>query len=388
MKRLCFGSYIKVLRLCKSATGKSQKNICGTVILSLNPVGYDIRTDDTTTSDLVLCRANLTQSVIDLASKVDTQADKNALCEYFKASVLRLIDSNKKSDVVLALKDIIANDTHIKPDTIVDKIAGLSKAALSETDTFVFEDFIAGIFLYTATVVENTEGKYSVKTIDKDYMSQFIGRENEVKFVDKIDYSHLAKMSNDNTSAVANEPAVMPPENAAPRKLGQNDLVELFENAIDKYGVAKFVDTDFTATPLFMVWVSDMDDFVNYLREVVLPKFRHISREKIYGYCVDFVNIISAYNGYLGTKMMVTDDGKRATWLPNAGFEINEDTLNYRRELNRLYGLISGGGTLSVYGYTSADDNEASEDTHTSDNGSDNETKHNAAEDVRGQTVN
>ena len=186
MKRLCFGSYIKILTLCKSAVGKSQKNICGKVILCFALPGHDYCTNDATTSDFVLCRGNLPQDVVDAAHKIDATADKNALREYFKTNVICLVDSNKKSDIVLALKDIIANDTHIKPDTVVDKVAGLTKSALSKTDTFVFEDFLAGIFLYTVTVVVNTDGKDSAKTLDKAYMSQFANRENEVEFVDRL----------------------------------------------------------------------------------------------------------------------------------------------------------------------------------------------------------
>ena len=195
MRRLCFGSYVKVLTLCKSAVGKSQKNICGTVILSLSPVNYDIRTDDAKTSDLVLCRAVLPPDIVDLASKIDAQADKSALTDYFKTNVLLQVDSNKKSDVVLALKNIIANDTEIKPDTVVDKVAGLTKADIASTDTFVLVDFLAGVFLYAVTVVINTEGKVSASTINKDYMSQFADKESELKLVDKLDFASSTNQS-------------------------------------------------------------------------------------------------------------------------------------------------------------------------------------------------
>jgi hypothetical protein len=189
LKRLCFGSFIKVFTSCKSASGKSQKNICGTVILSVNPINYDLRTDDGTTSDLANCRKNLTQAVIDLANEIEAQTDKSVFIEYFKKTVVPLINGNKKSNVVLALKDIIANDDEIRPDTVVDKVSELTKATLSKTDTVVFEDFLSGVLLYTMTVVDNTEGKESIKTIDKNYMNQFENREDEVMFVDKMDYS-------------------------------------------------------------------------------------------------------------------------------------------------------------------------------------------------------
>ena len=186
MKRLCIGSYLKILALCKSAVGKSQKNISGTVMLSVGVETYDIRTDDGKTHDLLKCKATLPPDVVDAASKIDTQADKSALTDYFRTNVLPQVDSNKKSDVVLALKDIIANDTEIKPDTVVDKVAGLTKADIASTDTFVFVDFLAGVFLYAVTVVINTEGKVSASTINKDYLSQFSGRDVDVKFIDRL----------------------------------------------------------------------------------------------------------------------------------------------------------------------------------------------------------
>jgi hypothetical protein len=143
--------------------------------------------EDRCTSDWATCRKNLPTDIVSEAKKKVEQDDKSELHEVFRKSVLPLINENQKSDVVLALKDIIANDTDIKPDTIVDKVAGLTKSEISATDTFVIEDFLAGVFLYTVTVVENTDGKTTTGMIDESYMSQFINRDSEVKFVDRLD---------------------------------------------------------------------------------------------------------------------------------------------------------------------------------------------------------
>jgi len=370
VKRLCFGSCIKVLVHCKSVAGKSQKNICSSIILSFAP-DYFIGNDTTNTSDWAICRKSLPSDVVAEAKKIVEQDDKTALREIFKKSIVPLINDNKKSDIVLALKDIIANDTEIKPDTVVDKVTGLTKAEIGAANSFVFEDFLAGVFLYAVTVVENIAGKVAIGTLNENYMSQFEGCDSEVQFVDDI--SMISPMAQ--TVPLVDEPS----DEVAPEKPKTSDLVELFEKAIDMYGIANFVDTDFTAMTLKMDWVCDVDDFVTHLRRSVFPLFRHISREAIYGYCIEFANVISAYNGYMGLKMSISDDGERAIWLPSAGYEINEETLNYRRELNRLYGLISDGGTLSVYGYTNADDHETTEETHN--------YKDNTA-DTNGQTIN
>ena len=190
MIRFCFGSYIKVLTQCKSALGSSQVNICNKVILSV-AVNHEL--GDAAASDLALCRSNLPKNVVEMAN----EADKLNLTGYFKTNVMDLIDGNKKSDVVLAIKDIIANDECIKSDTVVDRVTGLTKAALSETDTFVFEDFLAGTFLYAAVVVTNTEGKNSVKMIADDFMKQFSDRDIEVIFVDSMKNARSAGFDKD-----------------------------------------------------------------------------------------------------------------------------------------------------------------------------------------------
>lgn len=97
MKRLCIGPFLKVLTLCKSAVGKSQKNICGTVMLSFGIETYDLRTDDGKTYDFLKCRAILSPDIVESASRIDAQADKSTLTDYFKTNVLPLINSNKKA---------------------------------------------------------------------------------------------------------------------------------------------------------------------------------------------------------------------------------------------------------------------------------------------------
>jgi hypothetical protein len=104
MKKLCFGSYATVLTLCK-AKSVTQKRLCGTILLSIAP-NYDIREDDGTTSDLVRGKKNLSPIVTENAPTVDLRT----VADYFKHNILSLLDSNKRSHIVLALKDIVASD--------------------------------------------------------------------------------------------------------------------------------------------------------------------------------------------------------------------------------------------------------------------------------------
>jgi hypothetical protein len=177
MKKLCFGSYATVLTLCK-AKSVTQKRLCGTILLSIAP-NYDIREDDGTTSDLVRGKKNLSPNVTDVAPTADARATSN----YFKQNILPLLDSNKRSHIVLALKDIIASDDTIKPDTVVERVNGMTKATITGRDAFVLEDFLAGIFLYTVVNVENRNCQENLREITGEYIQSFDTQKTSIDFL-------------------------------------------------------------------------------------------------------------------------------------------------------------------------------------------------------------
>ena len=177
MKKLCFGSYATVLTLCK-AKSVTQKRLCGTILLSIAP-NYDIREDDGTTSDLVRGKKNLSSIVTDNAPT----ADSRTVADYFKHHILPLLDSNKRSHIVLALKDIIASDDTIEPDTIVERVNGMTKATIAGRDAFVLEDFLAGIFLYTVVNVENRNCQENLREITGEYIQSFDTQKTSIDFL-------------------------------------------------------------------------------------------------------------------------------------------------------------------------------------------------------------
>lgn len=185
MKKLCFGTFATILKLCK-AKSVTQKGLCGTILLSIAPT-YDIRNDDGTVSDLILGKKNLSPNVTDVAPTADARATSN----YFKQNILPLMDGNKRSLIVLALKDIIASDGTIKPDTIVEKVNDMTKATITVRDAFVLEDFLAGIFLYTAVNVENRNCEESVKEITDEYIKSFDSKKTDISFL--TTYSKFSK---------------------------------------------------------------------------------------------------------------------------------------------------------------------------------------------------
>ena len=177
MKKLCFGAFASILKVCR-AKRVSQKLLCGTMLLSIAPT-YDIRSDDGTISDLVLGKKNLSPNVTADAPT----ADHRAVSDYFKQNILHMLDSNKRSLIVLALKDIISSDDSIAPDTIVEIVNGMTKETIVKRDAFVLEDFLAGIFLYIVLNVENRNCEVNVKEITDEYIQSFEDQKANISFL-------------------------------------------------------------------------------------------------------------------------------------------------------------------------------------------------------------
>lgn len=94
-----------------------------------------------------------------------------------------MLDSNKNSLIVLALKDIIASDDTIEPETIVEKVNNMTKEDIVSCNSFVLEDFLAGIFLYTVLNVENRNCENSVREITDEYIQSFETQKKSIKFI-------------------------------------------------------------------------------------------------------------------------------------------------------------------------------------------------------------
>ncbi|MEA4898699.1 MAG: NACHT domain-containing protein [Christensenellaceae bacterium] len=189
MMRLCFGTFAQVLRLCR-LDGVTDKQLVGTMTRTLDPdCQYIEKGNDTSVSRLFSCTGNLSpgrseggsgaykaagdslSNVIQLARTVKT-AD---VAQRFHDNVLPLIDEDKKVVAVLALRDIIRNDTTLDDEKVrtFEKYLGTTKKALLSQSEVVLPFFLAGVFLYTVNAVKNTVGKECIGQIDSNYIQSF-----------------------------------------------------------------------------------------------------------------------------------------------------------------------------------------------------------------------
>ena len=100
-----------------------------------------------------------------------------------------MLDSNKRNLIVLALKDTIASDDSIKPDTVVELVNSMTKEDIIKRNAFVLEDFLAGILLYTVLNVENRNCESSVREITNEYIQSFEDKRLDISLINT--YSNL-----------------------------------------------------------------------------------------------------------------------------------------------------------------------------------------------------
>lgn len=205
--RLCFGSYLAVLVSCK-AVNVDNKQLCETLLHSVAPnfeftfAGQENpdRVREDASSKLLRCEQNLPKDVTGPARKANPQE----VAVYFRDNILSLLDRNLSKQIILALKDIIANDHPVKvgkkmlgidDDTKVELVSGTSKKELASQAEFCFHSFLAGVFLYTATNTTNRSGKATIKSINREYVLSFTPRIGEIKLLEDAEANRVALVS-------------------------------------------------------------------------------------------------------------------------------------------------------------------------------------------------
>lgn len=124
-------------------------------------------------------------------------------------------------------------------------------------------------------------------------------------------------------------------------------LLDLFEDAIDEFDISEFVDSDYTSMPIRMDLPINVDVFIETVR-YHLRSFRR-QQDDVFKNIMLFVNAIEQYSGFLSLRMFC-DDGLFSKWSWDNTSEDADAAFKYRCDINLLYGLISEGGTLSVFG--------------------------------------
>lgn len=167
MKRLCYGSFLKVLFLCKQHT-VAQKFLNGKMLQFIDS-NYDLMDDDNAATTMSKCNRNIPPNVVACARTVDV----GTIIGNFREEVLQTLDRAKIKTVILAILDILGDDTTIPGDTEIFLRSHRTKSEIIKETVFDPAEFLANIFLYSVINVKSTECKDSITEITAEFISQF-----------------------------------------------------------------------------------------------------------------------------------------------------------------------------------------------------------------------
>ena len=163
---LCFAALIKVLKICAKPKVYN-KTLCGAVVKSLDEYyGGILESDDSTVSHLLSCDYNL--SPVDVIEPMQ-KTDLLSLSQGMERYVIPLLNPDMIPLALLSLQDMALST--VSADEA--KIGRLSRADLVLKVSFNPADFLADIFYFVATGIENKAGKETIDKVTEDYVNNF-----------------------------------------------------------------------------------------------------------------------------------------------------------------------------------------------------------------------
>ena len=164
----------------------------------------DLRDNDNAVSLLLSCKNDLPNGGVDTGGYVGSNrlgnviskaqlSDKNTVAQYFKNNVVPLLDPNKAKLAVLAIQNLIREDTTIDEETIVDLVENKTKKILLKQSEFNLANFLAGVFLYVVISVNNRCGESSISEICESFVLSFTSQKDNITFTTGT--SHYEKLT-------------------------------------------------------------------------------------------------------------------------------------------------------------------------------------------------
>ncbi len=179
MKKLCLGTLLRILCDAKLPTTKQY------LFLSdlLSTVKSDDRYDDSKFQSALLSGKNNLVDYEDILI-----FDKKTLVNIFESKIKPNFDENGQRLVIICVRDVLKEDTTINDSvTIGFEKEGYTKQDLLNKQIFPFSAFLANVYYYCTTQVENIPYKANIKEV-KNYTKSQIHRIDEVQLETEATY--------------------------------------------------------------------------------------------------------------------------------------------------------------------------------------------------------
>jgi len=176
MKRLCYGTFAKILLWGKSPSQTQVK--LHEELLHLIDTEY-INASDAQASRWFNCREAVSSSLQDEARKREREG---GISEQFEKRIVKpLLNPNKLHTVVSAICEIIMEDNEINSDMVIDSINNISKKDLLQNGfPEHIVDFLASVLCFSIIHVDNREGRAFIQNGMSSFLKELNGRPKHI----------------------------------------------------------------------------------------------------------------------------------------------------------------------------------------------------------------
>lgn len=234
--RLCFGTFIAILDLCKYNI--TQEKLVADIVRIIDPDSRYIK-DRTASNKLKKCQINfrLTSGYFNDVPSIAS------VKECMKNKIIPFIDESKIATLILSLLYIIQNESKnrtLKEEYFKKFFSADSSQLLTEKE-FVFSEFLGRILLYTLySGINNKTGSDCIKFITEDFIDE-----------------KLSLYKEDCQWISSTETLVL---------LFRKEFT-LFNEALDKYAVRQFIEKIDPANQIYDECLENCENFLVYIRD-------------------------------------------------------------------------------------------------------------------------
>ncbi len=310
--RLCFGTFIALLDLCKYNI--TQERLIAETVRIIDPASRYIK-DRTACNKLKKCQINFR---LDSGYFNDVPSIASVK-ECMKNKIIPFIDENKITTIILSLLYIIQNESRNKTlkEEYLKKFFSADSSQLLTEKEFVFSEFLSRILLYTLySGINNKIGSNCIKFITEDFINEKISPYTE-------DCQWIS-----------------PTETLV---LSFRKEFTLFNEALGNYAVKKFIEETDPTNQIYDECLENCENFLVYIRDNIWVPFGQNSIGKMLQMIHDFSQTLDDYTTYWG-KNMLPFSSNPSVFIPrhrdeNPRWAINfEKTVSdYRQQLIKIY---------------------------------------------------
>lgn len=173
MGYFCIGSYTRALLSC-AVKGETQGLFCPKLFKLLDK-SVDVTLSEDSINQILGGSQNLNIDWINTAKALPPAYVER----YFYQIIRPCIEPQKKEQLILGLKEIIAKDA-MKDDIELGTLASMTKRQFLDMTVVPLTQVLADLFLYAVIHTDNKDQKKFLKTIKKTYCDQFADKKDTI----------------------------------------------------------------------------------------------------------------------------------------------------------------------------------------------------------------